>query len=400
MRPSSRFAILVILAICAQSRNAVSQENVLFTKNLGDGRKIEVSRHEIPVPPPAPITAEEREWEKKGWHFQLASGGCLNSFNIVSPDGRQTNSIWSRKTYVFPEGPWGASFHVMDAAATSNEFIVVYRDGRIFANVITTTRSGEHVSMPAERTQLLSVGRWPADEIPITSARIEGTLRDKNLTVMLFQGDTEVGRFRLTETETGKRWVAGPHILFSKSLADGRKIEVSSHEVPVGSTTTTAEEREWAQMYGGTFYHADREFLNSFNIVSPDGRQTNSIWSTKSYVFREGEGPYSCSGVIDAAATSNEFIAVYEEHGGIFANVITTTRSGEHVSLPAERAKLLSAEHLPIASARIEGTLRDKNLAVVIFWEAAETHRFHLTETATGKLWVEVPSISSKGSGD
>ena len=101
--------------------------------------------------------------------------------------------------------------------------------------------------------------------------------------------------------------------------------------------------------------------------------------------------------VIDVVAMSNDFIVVYG-YGCIFANVITTTRTGEHVSLPAERAQLLSANHLPvgdqITSARIEGTLRDKNLTVVLFYGATETHRFRLTETETGKLWVEVPQPS------
>ena len=221
MRPSSRFAILVILAICAQSRNAVSQENVLFTKNLGDGRKIEVSRHEIPVPPPAPITAEEREWNQKyGATIYSAERAWLNSLNIVSPDGRQTNSIWSKKTYVYREreSPSGHAFEVIDAAATFNEFILVYREGSIFANVITTTPGGEHVSMSEQRAELLSADHHPIGN-EITSVRIEGTLRDKNLAVVLFWEATEAHRFRLTETETGKLWVEVPRIP-SKRSAD------------------------------------------------------------------------------------------------------------------------------------------------------------------------------------
>jgi hypothetical protein len=214
MRPSRQLAIFVILAICAQSTNAVSEETVLFTKNLADGRKIEVSSHEIPVPPPTPVTAEEREWDQKhGATLYSPERSWLKSFNIVSPDGRQTNSIWSKKTYVYREreSPWGHAFEVIDAAATSNEFILVYREGSIFANVITTTPSGEHVSMPAQRAELLSADHHPIGN-EITSVRIEGTLRDKNLTVLLFWEDTEAHRFRLTETATGKLWVEVPRI--------------------------------------------------------------------------------------------------------------------------------------------------------------------------------------------
>ncbi len=185
-------------------------------------------------------------------------------------------------------------------------------------------------------------------------------------------------------------------ILFSKTLTDGRKIELSCHEVPVGPSKITEEDKRYVQLQGGRFESPKKGFLNSFKIVSANGRETNEIWSVRSYAFEIDPGLIR---VLDAAAQSNDLVVVYEHFLRLYANVITTLTNGQHTSMPPKQAKLILTQFLSprggVISARIEGTLQDKNLTVVVFDANTEIYRFRLTETQTGKTWVADRPIPS-----
>lgn len=171
-------------------------EQMMFQKELAQGQKLVVKRHEVSVPPPSPQQLEEdRKYLTKmppGTQLIKSDHAYKYSFDFTTIDAngvKHEEVLWSPSFYTI--GPESLTSlvnpvaQILDATVESHTLIVTYKArnwGRVFANIIQKGPDG-YKELPGNICQL-DLDRDNESMGPITnSAVISGTLKDQNLTI-------------------------------------------------------------------------------------------------------------------------------------------------------------------------------------------------------------------------
>ena len=110
-------------------------------------------------------------------------------FFLVPPKGKK-QLLWQHSFYVYPPGKlFATDTSILAADLQGDTLIVVYKDfnktngGTIYANIITNALRDSRKELPFPQTKLTHDS--DAAGVYITTAKIEGSLAQKNLSVRL-----------------------------------------------------------------------------------------------------------------------------------------------------------------------------------------------------------------------
>jgi len=176
--------IALLGSILVSSACTGQQNNVVFEKQLADGRRLIVSWTEIDVPA-RPTT---QRVTKDGRTIGYPKRAYRYSFAIGSKDAEQSTELWFTKAWDFgDERNFGADWkiHILNAIVENGVLIVAYHQrGWLCANVIVPSENAKFDFMRwAPDYQLLPIpAGYPME---FCTARIEGTLRENDLTLTL-----------------------------------------------------------------------------------------------------------------------------------------------------------------------------------------------------------------------
>lgn len=184
-------------------------EQLMFEKNLSQGKKLIVKRRAVPIAPPAP---KELEANKKylskappGTRWIRADHAYEYTFTrlgLDANDGKTESVLWSPTFYSFENESLthlaDPVAQILDATEESDTLIVTLKVKHwdsVFANIVQKNPDGSYKVLPTV-VQQLDLPRDDEGSGPVTnSAIISGSLKDGNLTVTTKDTDDYQTRF-------------------------------------------------------------------------------------------------------------------------------------------------------------------------------------------------------------